>query len=321
MTVPTRTYFHGDKVKAEGLQGFGKKVLAKLEESLLFNNLPTGTTGITFQDGSKITAKVTFTETIINIFVPTEGIAEQVPKCLCGKYFTEGVIIGVTPVDGYVTPAQLYTVDICQDGNTQITVTNCVSQDFSVMLVGERVWCCLSIREMIPAIPHSAKDPIYVQDQLGFSQPWGGLGTVMAYTYVYDELYTRSLLSDRYIGYNIELGGTWYLLSNTYQNEALSLNARLPSGLPLNTSEEDWFFTSPSMCSLSPDISNLAWLFLNYNDTHYEEFVKDAKTLYGEYAMTYALDGYAPTVSEDPKYLFNLHIMKMVVMSDEEELV
>lgn len=184
--IPPRFKYTGNTDAGVALKGIGRKFLGQLKRDLSFRDIPTGSSSKTLRSGETITCEVINNLSTVLIHVPNPKGKESVVNagCQCGVYFSEGVITAIEPVDGYITPAQLYTVDVCQKEGTQITVRNCVSQDFHIFGIGDTVWCCLSIREVIASRPYYIADNA---DEFRFSAPGGAMGTINGYTYALED--------------------------------------------------------------------------------------------------------------------------------------
>ena len=286
MKIPTRIYTNNERAKR--LIGFGKKILFKLEEDLAFRKLPTGSDSIKLSDGSIIKAFVSYSITVIKIVSPSFAGAKKKKqeKCKCGKYFSEGVVKSFIEIPGFVKPTRMYTVDVCQANNTQITVSICVAHDFHEYSVGERVWCSLDIREAIPCYPFFTGAESNAE-YYAFATPWGCLGEERGFTYVSCED-----------------------TSGNYDKSSLPLvvseNAKGPCETPLSLPDDEWQGIYPYMCSLAKDISSCYWLYKSLLNG----FVKNEESLYTEYSMLTTIGGAIdPEKDYSVKWLFNLQII------------
>jgi len=286
---------------------FSGKLLAKLVESLSFKNIPTGTKTHRLKDGTIVRLYVNHEETTIEITSPFIGGDELkiITSCQCNEFFSEGVVVGIDTVVGYISPVgKLYTVDVCQDGNTQITVENCVTQGFEELEIGARVWCCLTIREVLAVSPaeisyvHPAL-PEYNPKEFGFAQTWGGMGAEMQYTSV--------LILD-------DPDGTY---------EELSDDAKLPNGTGIDIEPDDYPVSRPPMCIIgeASPVYNY-WLAYDRFSGYEDSGVKTYATMDTKYNMEVRI-GSTPTPIiideitinpevETPSFEFNLQIFAML---------
>jgi hypothetical protein len=282
---PTKIVLRGNKGQSQQFIKFATTQLSILERQMAFQKLNEGRRVVSPFDGVTVECTNKFGRKEVSIYVapfippemrnvipnvtPILEDAEESVSCLCGKFFAEGVVVAIEAVEGYVEPARLYTVDICQADNKQVTVPNCIAQDFSMFEVGQKVWCCLAIREVIPAKPTAFTLESYLMGY-AFSAPWGASGTERSFTWV---------------DYN---SGSGNYTSFPY---VISDAATGPCDTDLTLIDEDWAGVYPSMCNFSHDMSNCYWSYkMNAHSADYSfEYVKNHESLYTRYSMLITL--------------------------------
>ena len=273
--LPFRIFIHGDRHVGVKYSGIGKKQARALLRDMSYMGLKTGrSTPIRLDKGIVIESVVNYGLIEVHIYTPTEDTPPLDQKsrfCKCGQYFSEGVVVGCTPVDGYVQAAQLYTVDVCQGTGKWLTVENCVSNDFNVYSVNDRVWCCLSIREMIAASPYCNVTSREAAD-MKTEFPWGYMGTMQGYSSAKDIQST--------VCYN----GDYINLSPSAKGPC-GLGIDIPDCSEVAQGEPCWHGIIPSMCDLKGIEPDCYWFFMDTDNTGYLATPKSAASLYTKWSM------------------------------------
>lgn len=161
--IPTRLLYTGDKVKGRSYAGLGKKRHSDLVTALSYAAPPNNKTGcntLKLENGVFIKTTISHGLSTIEIYVPIDEGKKRKDKggCFCNACFTIGLIISIDNCTEGVesrpacdklyesctdnfhgTSAETYTVAVCKNRTSAVTVTGCVVIDHATYCPGDRV--------------------------------------------------------------------------------------------------------------------------------------------------------------------------------------